>query len=444
MSTHRLYGLVVTPLLAAVLLAAAALPVRAQTVDPAKLDELQRIIQRQQQMIESQARALQALQKQVQALRDQSEANRRAVAATTGKVDKAVGQIKSAAAPPKMVTSGSGKVKLALSGQVNRALMLAGDGDQTDLFHVDNDTSSTRVRLVGEAKPAKDLTVGANIEVQMESNTSSGVSQNTESAAVGGASFTERILDVYVDSRYGKLTIGQGDTASNYSSEMDLSGTKVINYSDFPTIGGAFLFRNSTTNALTTVTVANVFNNFDGGSRDDRIRYDTPKFRGFQVSASHIQGGKNDMALTYAGDFSGAKVAVAGSFLNSASTSTSIDRQFSGSGSVLFPNGINLTAAGGTRVLRDRRDDPVFYYGKVGYQAKWFDFGKTALAFDLGQVDDLAAVGDDGTLYGFGVVQNITDWGTELYTVWRHFELDRPGAKFDDINVGMAGVRVKF
>ena len=62
------------------------------------------------------------------------------------------------------------KVKLTVSGQVNRGILYADDGEQTDVFHVDNDNSSTRVRFVGEAKPHDNLTIGANIEVQFESN----------------------------------------------------------------------------------------------------------------------------------------------------------------------------------------------------------------------------------------------------------------------------------
>src|ERR1700756_4129563 len=43
--------------------------------------------------------------------------------------------------------------------------------------------------------------------------------------------------------------------------------------------------------------VGSVFNNFGGLGRDDRIRYDTPVWEGFQLSTSYVDGGSYDAAL---------------------------------------------------------------------------------------------------------------------------------------------------
>lgn len=59
------------------------------------------------------------------------------------------------------VTPGNDKVRLSISGHVNRALMLADDGDQSDLFHVDNDAESTLINIVGQYKTDDDLIIGA-------------------------------------------------------------------------------------------------------------------------------------------------------------------------------------------------------------------------------------------------------------------------------------------
>ena len=45
---------------------------------------------------------------------------------------------------------------------------------------------------------------------------------------------------------------------------------------------------------------------------------------------------------------------------------------------------------------------------------------------------------------GFQFVQSISEFGTELYAGYRRYELERPGASFDDIDVVLAGARVKF
>jgi hypothetical protein len=398
-------------------LAMLAAPAGAQGIDAAKLQELTRIIEQQQKMIEAQARTLETLKTQVEALQTTTQANKAAVTATTEKVartteqvQQVVRQVEQADTPPKMVTSGSDTVKLAISSQVNRALLLASDGEQTDLFHVDNDHSSTRVRFGGTGKPSENITVGAQVEVQFESNSSASVDQNNENNQVTTNSFTERKLELFFDhQKYGRIWLGQGNTASNDTSHVDLSGTDLIAYAGIHDLAGGMLFRNSTTNALSTVTVANAYDDIDGLSRDDRIRYDSPKFAGFQASISHVQGGENDYALRYSGQWGDFKTAVAVAYANVASTSTSVDHQENGSGSVLHvPTGLSLTLAGGqTSQKASGRANPTFFYTKVGWQKKLFEVGNSAFSIDYAFNNDRAQNDDEFQTIGIGAVQKI-------------------------------------
>ena len=50
------------------------------------------------------------------------------------------------AAPTAPVTSGQERVKLAISGQVNRAVNMVDDGDNLKAYYVDNDASNSRAR----------------------------------------------------------------------------------------------------------------------------------------------------------------------------------------------------------------------------------------------------------------------------------------------------------
>ncbi|MCG8691697.1 MAG: hypothetical protein MI806_10855, partial [Minwuiales bacterium] len=79
-----------------------------------------------------------------------------------------------------VVSKGVGNVQLRISGQVNRALNVVNDGDTTELFNVDNDNSSSRVRFQGRAGVTDDLQLGTNFEVQFESNSTADVSQENE------------------------------------------------------------------------------------------------------------------------------------------------------------------------------------------------------------------------------------------------------------------------
>lgn len=112
------------------------------------------------------------------------------------------------------VKSGSDTVSVSLYGQVNRAIMVVDDGEESEFFHVDNDNSSSRIGLKVKAKPSEDLTVGAKFEVEFQSNPSNEVSFDDGTIS---AEFKERHIDFYVDSKFGKLSLGQGDM-ENYLS----------------------------------------------------------------------------------------------------------------------------------------------------------------------------------------------------------------------------------
>ena len=303
------------------------------------------------------------------------------------------------------------------------------------------------MRFVGTGKPSENITIGAQVEVQFESNSSGSVDQNNENNDVTTNSFTERKLEIFFDhKKYGRVWLGQGDTASNDVSHVDLSGTTLIAYAGIHDLAGGMLFRNTTTNALSTVTVANAYSDIDGLSRDDRIRYDSPKFAGFQASISHVQGGENDYALRYSGQWGDFKTAAAAAWANIASTSTSTDFQTSGSGSALHvPTGFSLTLAGGQAHAKAvGRANPTFFYTKVGWQTKLFEVGNSAFSIDCGFNNDRAQNDDEFQTIGIGVVQKIDAWGTELYLGFRNHQLNRSATQFDHINVGMAGARVKF
>ena len=230
--------------------------------------------------------------------------------------------------------SGNDSIRLTLSGQVNRGVLFADNGSDSEVFHVDNDNSSTRFRFVGEGDLNDDITVGSQIELQFESNSTGDISFNQSDAA--DAEISERKLELYFDSdRFGRLWIGQGDTASNSTSEVDLSGTTVVAYSSISDMAGGLAFENGT-------QIKNAYSNFDGLSRDDRLRYDTPNFGGFTVSASSVESDDWDGAIRFGGEISGVRTAAAIAYAESNSFS-----QINGSASVLLQSGLSFTVAGG-------------------------------------------------------------------------------------------------
>lgn len=375
---------------------------------------------------------IEALQRQIEALQEQLDRLQEQVDA------QPVEQPAPAASTKPSLASGNDKVSLTLSGQVNRGVLVTDDGQQTDAFFVDNDNSSTRFRLVGEAKASEEFKVGTNIEVQFESNSTASVNQDDE-RNVGPNNFTERKLELYFDHKtFGRLSLGQGDTASNSTSEVDLSGTSVVGYSGVSDLAGGILFRDG--DDLTGISIGSGFSNFDGLSRDDRVRYDTPSFSGLKFSGSLVADERADIASTYSRDYGGTKVAAAIAY---AEVPDSFE-QVNGSASILLSNGFNLTLAAGQRDFDDRDEEGLFFYGKIGYQASLFTIGKTALAVDYYHGEDVGAEGDEADTFGVFAVQKVDLVATELYAGYRRYELDRDGLDLEPVDALLTGARVKF
>jgi hypothetical protein len=236
-------------------------------------------------------------------------------------------------------------VDFTISGQVNRAAMYVDDGSTAKWFFVDNDNSSTRFRFRGSNEFENGWKIGFLWEVEMQSNASNKVAMDDE-ADLGDITFNERHMDVSIE-KWGVLRLGQGDTASNGTSEVDLSGTAVAAYSDVTLIGGNFEFQNN--GAGIGVTVSNTRSSFDGLGRKDRVRYDTPRWAGFFASGSIEGNSQWDVAARYAGNFGWARFAAAAGWADfgngSASANGTKDWEFSSSASMLFNFGLNLTAS---------------------------------------------------------------------------------------------------
>jgi predicted porin len=349
------------------------------------------------------------------------------------------------------VKSGYDNVQLKLYGHINRAVMSVDDGDESKVFHVDNTNSESRVGLKGKVKASESLTIGGNLEGQWQANPSDKVSMDEESIS---AELKERKIEVYFDfKKIGKFSIGKGQMASDDSSEVDLSGTALAGNSGVADAGGGFSFYDNTPAVLAegeeakSVTVSNVFDQMDGLSKKNRVRYDTPSLGGLSLGVSAGEKEMADAALTYSRELAdGTQFKAAVAYSDPGKYYT----QINGSASVLFGFGLNFTVAGGTRDLDKmpaNGDDPTFMYGKIGYKAKIFSVGSTACSFDYGMFENVKNqdTEEEGTAYGVQVVQKLSNYNTELFAAYRNFELeDKTAADYEPITLAMGGVRLKF
>jgi hypothetical protein len=405
--------------------------------------------------------------------------------------------------PAAAVASGGSRVALSLSGQVDRALLYGNDGVNSKLHNVDNNNSSTRFRIVGEARPLDDTVAGMNLELEVRANSSANttLTQNLPQPA-SAVTPTVRQAEIYGGNpNYGEVRLGFGSTASYLTAEVDLSGTAVASYAQVADFDGGFAFRQkgaamvpggaggafvpSPANAYGPA-VASVFNYFNGLGRDDRIRYDSPIWGGVQLSTSLLDGGAFDLAARYAQQFEDVQIAgaaglgfatargrpqpiaygyagVPAGFLGSSLAGTNAapnspttadvnadkSTQFDGSVSVLLKSGLNLTVAGGIRDPHytdptGRPQSPNFIFVKLGYQHHFFPIGLTAFSVDFAENDELIFNGDVARAYGIAAVQNIDQFGLELFVAGRYQTLDRTFASYRPLIAVMSGGRVRF
>jgi len=406
--------------------------------------------------------------------------------------------------PAAAMASGGNRVMLSLSGQVDRALLWGDDGHNSNLRNVDNNNSSTRFRIVGEAAPFADNTVaGMNLETEIRPNSSATqtLTQNLPQPA-SAVTFTIRQAEAYLGNpQYGEVRLGFGSTASYLTTEVDLSGTAVASYVQVSDFDGGFAFRQkgaalvpggargalilSPANAYGPA-VGSVFSYFDGLQRDDRIRYDSPVWDGFQFATSLLDGGSFDLAGRFAREYNDFRIASAlglaaatsrahgqpgaygyagvpagagGISLGGtnaapgaptvADVTASGSKQLNGSVSVLLKSGFSVTVAGG---LRDphfhdpagRSLSPSLIFAKLGYQERFLPIGLTAFSFDFAQNDELIFAKDQARAYGIAAVQNIDQFGLELFVAGRYETLNRAFATYRPIKAVMTGGRVRF
>jgi hypothetical protein len=196
------------------------------------------------------------------------------------------------------------------------------------------------------------------------------------------------------------------------------------------------------------------------------VRYDSPTFAGFSASASWGEDDFWDIALRYAGEHHGFKVALATAYSD---TSNSADP----TGAVLGPDAIGVladlsvavqapdseffqiggyaqhiatglflyAAYGELDVADDDNND--FFYIKGGLRKNMTHLGATVFYAEYEDFNNDAR-GSEVDLYGLGVVQEIDAAAMSLWLSYRHLEADDPGNAVEDFDYVKAGALINF
>lgn len=345
----------------------------------------------------------------------------------------------------KSVSRAKKTMNFKISGQINRAVQIADNGVNSEVRHVTNTNSQNKLRFSGTGKLTDDLKIQAYAELGNNDSGSSAQSVTTADVGSNTAFGATRFMELRISSKsMGKLYLGHGgDGSDGIIAGGNLAGTGVAHS------GGAdedlhFADENFVTSTGAAVGRVDAFNDEFDGTRQDRIRYDTPSFGGFKVSVSHANDDQVNAGLRYGGNFNGVKVkANLGYGKNEANAQRNVT---SGSIGFLLPMGLNFQFAAGEKDLGVvGRTDPTMKYYRVGYRAKNAGMGETRFAISYHDGDDFAADGDEYTAVSLAVVQVIEPLGAELYAGYSNLELTRTATtNIEDIDIVTVGLRVNF
>ena len=412
-------------------------------------------------------------------------------------------------------------IDVNVSGQVNRAIMWADDGKQNDVFFVDNTASNSRFRLTGSQDIGRGMMAGFKLEFSAGTNQnySQTIKQSGDKNLVGGATsrgsgfnqaiIGRRVNELWFSGNFGKVSLGAGPGASDGSAEADLSNTWLASESVWSTWGGQLTFRTNgavcqagTTRApsppntppgVATVTTPvnrvnagtacrsgiamnSVHSNFDGTSRYNRLRYDTPSWNGLSAAFSVGTNQLWEASAHWDASFAGGDLSASFGYTNGRGDER---RQYTGSASYLFSQGTSITVSVGNREFRKscsastaalggpkqfctaagvNQKDARNYYVKLGHQ-----WGNNAISVDYGQTDNLLTDGSSVQRIGFGYVYTIPKPNIELYASYGNVNLQNlsneyrtstgiisgngltsGGGDFERINTVGIGSRIKF
>lgn len=343
------------------------------------------------------------------------------------------------------VVSSQKKVKLKLYGQIARQFGFVGDGESVTFKQGPNGNTSTRMGIVGSGKVTNDITLKTILEYSVVSGDTGGGSQFANQA--GSNSFGIRHLDVILSSKkFGSIWMGRGASASDGTSEVDLSGAssaRLGGTAQYPVQDFILMDKNSNAVPQAVATVGRFFNSFDGANRQNRIRYDTPTFFGFTAGTSIIDKHNVDASIKYKGKLAGTQIAGAigychtsgtqsagsGTCFGNGTTIKGID-QLNGSISVKLPIGLGATFSGGTQWQKrtaagaSTKKDPYNLNPTIFYVTKVTELGSTIFDYSFEYCKNCTNAGDKGMAHQVDVIQKVDSVGGDYYLQFNYIDAE--------------------
>ena len=381
---------------------------------------------------------------------------------------------------------GNRKVSLTIYGQITSAVMFwdarRGPGDtgkstpivgpwsEDNVYVVDPQTSGSRFGFKGKAAINSEWSAGYQFEFQWQAADATKVRKDNDD--IGDLPEFRQAHWWLKSKNFGKVRVGLADTANSGIAEIDVSITSIADGMSSSQAG----------NAIISGDIGGPGGGNFEYNRLNVVRYDTPTFGGFFASTSYGEDDLWDIAVRYAGEHHGFKMAggiaygrredcgysmADGRYQTSCGNRAGLRGGFpeettvetlNGSVSGLHvATGLFVTAAAGERQAdetvtcadKDHNggncENDWFWFAKAGVERKHFALGKTALFGMTGEQH--SGIDTAWQFWGLGAVQKIDAAAMDLYISYRSYDIDT-GYGIDkadgDFDTVVAGGRIKF
>ena len=378
------------------------------------------------------------------------------------------------------VRKGNRKVSLTISGWVAEQVLGWDDGHETNVYVGGiGSTLASHFKLAGEAKIVPGWSAGYVMHIEALSGESPGYSQ-TNDDSVSGVNTLQSYWFLKSE-QLGKLSVGLLSQASdNAAILVDGSGSLVPANWVLPFDTGAFRFRTAggglSALGWSDFTTCGTLGASVGGDCNgvplNAVRYDTPTFAGFSLSASWGEDDFWDVAARYAGEFVGFKLAATVAYSSMTDerplgtlNASHRDSQYLQAGLYIqhVPTGLFAYGAYGnedndvTYLNGTNPPDAEIWYVKAGLRQRWTPLGHTVLYGEYGNYrDQLSAdalgfgfTGSEVEHWGLGIVQEVDAAAMSFWLSYRNASADLDGAVLvggnaDDLQILKFGALINF
>jgi hypothetical protein len=362
---------------------------------------------------------------------------------------------------------GNRKVSLTVSGWVGQQISFWDDGVESNTYvHDLGGTLGSHVKFTGSAQISPGWSAGYVLQIEAIGSDGLTTSQDVsngpalynklgaEATGLGGTQVLQSYWFVKSD-QLGKIGVGKQSQASdNTAILVDGSGSLVpANWVAFDTNNFAIRGVGSVSalgwgNAQSCGGMGGAWGDCNGLTQNV-VRYDSPTYAGFSVSASWGEDDMWDIAGRFSGEFNGVKVAAAVAYnevsdesypvggLNPPGT-PAYDGKYFQAGLYLehVPTGVfGLFNYGHLDTSDSDIASPAFsevdsdtYYFKAGLRRRWSPLGHTVLYGEyLRNNDGMAQFSGDSSkldVWGLGVVQEIDAAAMSVWLKYRHLSYE--------------------